>query len=274
MLQFLDIQKDSRTPIYRQIENQFREAILAGIIKPGLRLPASRALALELGVSRPTIVQVYEYLALEGFFEARPGSGTFVSRVLPDFVPQKIVWTDEHATNDEVNTKPLSIVGEGFRQINSNFDGGPLVAFLPNVPAFDHFPHSRWRKIRKSHIETNSTHVLGYEQSAGYEPLRRAIAEYLAIHRGDPCDPEQILIVPGSHFAFHLATLLLSNPGDKVWLEDPGADNVRVMLKAMGRNIANIDVDRDGMDVADEFKRGEPVVDPDSIVSMKVAADL
>ncbi len=245
--------KTSSAPLYRQIEDQFRVAILAGIMKPGLRLPSSRALANELSVSRPTIVQVYEYLVLEGFLETKPGSGTFVSRILPDFIPQKIAQpSSQHdpSSQEPRNAKTLSKVGIEFRKSDAHFDSSPLAAFQPNVPALDHFPYPRWRRIQKVLIEQNRTSVLSYCESAGYQPLRCAIAEYLAVHRGDQCDPEQIIIVPGSHFAFHLTTLLLTNPGDKVWLEDPGPDNVRAMLKAHGRILANIDTGHNGMDVA------------------------
>jgi len=249
-LEFLKIDKTAPIPIHRQIESQIRNAILTGIIKPGLRLPASRVLGQDLGASRPTIVKVYEYLSFEGFLETRRGAGTYVSQTLPDYIPQKIIRPDSYALQDSPNVKPLSKVGMEFGQLGARFDRCPLAAFLPNVPAFDHFPYSRWRKIQTNRTRSDRTSILGYEESAGYLPLRRSIAEYLAVHRGDHCDPEQILIVPGSHFAFHLATLLLSNPGDKVWLEDPGPDNVRGMLKAMGRIVADIDVDHDGMDVA------------------------
>lgn len=257
MFQFLDIKKNASMPLYRQIENQFRDAILAGIIKPGLKLPASRVLAKELEISRPTIVQVYEYLILEGFFEARHGSGTFVSRILPDYIPKKITppsSKEELLSGELKKSKPLSKTGMVFQKINTPFNSNLLTAFQPNVPAFDHFPYSRWRRIQKNLMEKNKSELLGYSESAGYLPLRRAIADYLAVHRGDQCDPEQILIVPGSHFAFHLTTLLLTNPGDKVWLEDPGPDNFRAMLKAQGCMIANIDTGPSGMDIDGAIK--------------------
>lgn len=249
-LEFLGIEKSAGTPIYRQIEGQIRNAVLTGIIKPGLRLPASRVLARDLGVSRPTIVQVYEYLSFEGFLETRRGAGTYVSRVLPDHIPQKTVQPSANDLREPSNLKPLSKVGERFGQLGSQFGRCPLAAFLPNVPSFDHFPYAQWQKIRKNRLRNDRASMLGYEGPAGYLPLRQSIADYLAVHRGDHCDPEQILIVPGSHFAFHLVTMLLSDPGDKVWLEDPGPDNVRAMLKSMGRTVVDIDVDHDGMDVA------------------------
>lgn len=248
-LQFLRIEKSASTPIYRQIESQIRDAILTGIIKPGLQLPASRVLAQDLGVSRPTMVRVYEYLSFEGFLETRHGSGTFVSPTLPDYLPHKSTQPKNSEQQNTVITKPLSKIGEKFSTLAPSLTRSKFAAFLPNVPALDSFPHARWQKIRDNCLRTNRTGLLGYEDSAGHMPLRRSIAEYLAVHRGDHCDPEQILIVSGATAAFHLAVMVLSNPGDKVWLEDPGPDGVRAMLMALGRNIVNLDVETDGMDI-------------------------
>ena len=248
-LQFLAIEKSGSTPIYRQIEEQIRDAILTGIIKPGLQLPASRVLAQDLGVSRPTMVRVYEYLSFEGFLETRHGSGTFVSRTLPDYLPHKSPQPENSELQNATIAKPLSKVGDKFNALTLHLNRAPLAAFLPNLPAFDRFPVARWQRIRDNCLKADRTGLLGYGDSAGYMPLRRAIADYLAVNRGDRCDPEQILIVPGATAAFHLAVMLLSNPGDKVWLEDPGPDGVRAMIEAVGRNIVNLDVEADGMDV-------------------------
>jgi GntR family transcriptional regulator/MocR family aminotransferase len=254
-LGFLKIEKSAVTPFYRQIEGQIRNAILTGIIKPGLRLPASRVLARDIGVSRPTIVQVYEYLSFEGFLETRPGAGTFVSRTLPNHIPPKSAQLESSKSPNSPVASPLSIMGAKFADLKPSMDRAPFAAFLPNVPAFDQFPFPRWQKIRARCIRLNKTNLLGYEDSAGYMPLRRSIAEYLAVHRGDHCDPEQILIVPGATFAFNLAVMLLTDPDDKVWLEDPGPDGVRLMLKTLGRKVINLDVERDGMDVLGAIRK-------------------
>ena len=248
-LQFIQVSAADAIPLYRQIEDQIRNAILTGVIKPGLRLPASRVLAGDLGVSRPTIVQVYEYLSFEGFLETRRGAGTFVSRTLPNYIPKKSVYPQNPDAPNVPEAKPLSRAGVRFASLKPTVNRARFAAFLPNVPAFDQFPFSRWNKIQSTCIRRGKSDLLGYDDSAGFLPLRRSIAEYLAIHRGDHCDAEQILIVPGATFAFYLAVMLLSDPGDEVWLEDPGPDGVRLMLRALGRKIVNLDVQPDGMDV-------------------------
>lgn len=251
-LQFLKIDKSNSMPVYRQVEDQLRRAILSGLLRPSVKLPASRILAQDLGLSRPTIVQVYEYLTFEGFLESQHGSGTFVSDVLPNYIPNNHAQQNRHVLKETENLKPLSKIGMNFQQLDSldsHFDSCPMTAFMPGVPAIDQFPYSRWQRIRNKLAKDNTIAKFAYESSAGYFPLRCSIAEYLAVHRGDQCDPEQILIVPGTHFAIHLATMLLSNPGDKIWLEDPGPANVRTILNATDRVVVDIDVEHDGMDV-------------------------
>lgn len=248
-LQFIRVAKADPAPIYRQIEDQIRAAILAGLITPGLRLPASRVLAQDLGVSRPTIVQVYEYLSFEGFLETRRGAGTFVSRTLPDYIPKQDTQPENSSARDRSTAKPLSNIGARYAGLKPALNRAQFAAFLPNIPAYDRFPFSRWQKIQNACIRHSATPPLGYDDSAGHMPLRRSIAEYLAVYRGDHCDPAQILIVPGATFAFHLVVTLLSDPGDKIWLEDPGPDGVRLMLRVLGRKIVNLDVQPDGMDV-------------------------
>lgn len=248
-LPFLKIEKPASTPIYRQIENQLRTAILAGVLKPNVQLPSSRVLARDLNVSRPTIIQAYEYLTFEGFLESRHGAGTFIPQMLPNHLPEPSTQNQDAKSSKLPVSKPLSDVGAQFAKLIPYSYRTQYSAFLPNLPAYDLFPFDQWQRLRNRCIKKSKPNMLGYDDSAGSLALRTSIAEYLAVHRGDVCDPEQILIVPGATFAMHLAVTLLSNPGDKVWLEDPGPDSVRLILKALNRPIANLDVEPDGMDV-------------------------
>ena len=96
---------------------------------------------------------------------------------------------------------------------------------------------------------------MGYGDVAGELVLRQRIAEYLALHRRDPCDPEQIVITPGGHAAFTLAALALADPGDGVWFEDPGPVTTSNLFRTLGLNLCLTDVDGDGMDVAGALAR-------------------
>jgi GntR family transcriptional regulator/MocR family aminotransferase len=148
----------------------------------------------------------------------------------------------------------LSRVGGLFRAMTANLNRPIYRPFLPNFPALDEFPFSAWRKCRNRAARSTRDDVLGYGDPAGFSPLKRCIAEYLALHRGDKCDPEQIVITPGGHAAFMLAGLLLANPGDKVWFEDPGPLTVRNLLSSLGLQVADVDVDEEGMDVTNAVR--------------------
>lgn len=126
--------------------------------------------------------------------------------------------------------------------------------FLPNQPALDQFPFAIWRKCWNAAARVGRV-GMGYGDVAGELVLRQRIAEYLALHRRDPCDPEQIVITPGGHAAFTLAALALADPGDGVWFEDPGPVTTSHLFRTLGLNLCLADVDADGMDVAGAMAR-------------------
>ena len=120
--------------------------------------------------------------------------------------------------------------------------------FLPNTPAYDHFPFAIWQNCVSRQTRRAYRDNMGYAEPAGFEPLRRAIAGYLALHRGDGCDPEQVIITPGAHAAFMIAAQLLTNPGDGLLFEDPGPFIARHLFASLGRRLVHVPVDEEGMD--------------------------
>lgn len=248
LLPFIDIERSSAAAMFRQVQDQLRTAILNGTLPRGMRLPASRVLAEELGVSRPTIVHVLDNLKSEGYLRARQGSGTFVAEDLPQHLPRPGRAKAQRAPQD-ISEARISHIGQLVRTLSTDLGKADYRPFLPNFPAFDAFPVATWRKCWNSAGRAARRDSLGYGDPAGYAPLRKSIAEYLALHRGDTCDPEQIIITPGSHAAFTMASLLLANPGDKIWFENPGPVTVRGLFTSLGLKMAPVRVDREGMDV-------------------------
>lgn len=247
LLPFISIDRSSPIAVFRQLEDQFRDAILGGNLRGGSRLPASRVLAVELGVSRPTVVQVLENLKSEGYLEARRGSGTFVADGLPCHLPQP-PQANPRKVAERVNSR-ISRIGRLVSAMTPDLSKAIYQPFLPNSPAFDEFPFAKWRRCWNGSARAARLDTMGYGDPAGYAPLRRCIAEYLALYRSDKCDPEQIVITPGSHAAFSLAALLLADPGDEVWFEDPGPITVRRLFSSLALNVCPVKVDEDGMDV-------------------------
>tara|TARA_R110002096_G_scaffold80453_16_gene188609 strand:- start:5512 stop:7026 length:1515 start_codon:yes stop_codon:yes gene_type:complete len=253
VLTLVSVDKQSKVQLFRQLETQLRNAILAGSLTGGTRLPSSRALASELGVSRPTVVLVLERLAGEGFLEARHGAGTFVASVMPQHLPRTMQVPQANqpsvgAFRPETGTFKLSRTGARFAAIKANIEVSDRRPFLPNAPAYDKFPFALWQTCANRRARQSFQSGMGYTDPAGYAPLKRAIADYLALHRGDHCDPEQIVITPGGHAAFMIAALLLTDPGDRLLFEDPGPVITRNLFESLDRKIVHTPVDDDGMD--------------------------
>lgn len=256
LLTLIGIDRDSKAPLFRQIEDQLRGAVLAGSLPGGTRLPSSRALAADLGVSRQTVVQVLESLEAEGFLEMRHGSGTFVASSFPQHVPHRFQRQAEHGPTTAVAPR-VSGLGLRFGAAEVDFTPGENRPFLPNSPAYDQFPFALWQKYVNRHFRQSYRGNMGYGDPAGHAPLRRAIADYLALHRSDACDPEQIVIAPGGHAAFMIAALLLTDPGDALLFEDPGPLIARNLFDSLGRKLVDVPVDDEGMAFEDVVARGE-----------------
>ncbi|MBZ7926124.1 PLP-dependent aminotransferase family protein [Ensifer adhaerens] len=253
ILPFLRIDATIALPKFRQVQDQLRMAILKGHLRAGTRLPASRILADELGLSRQTLVRVLENLKAEGYLEARQGAGTFVSAALP----RQSTKLSMPARGDVTDSAPprLSRIGEQSRRMSADIGQMEDRPFLPNRPALDRFPFAIWRKCWNAVARSGKAVAMGYGDVAGELVLRQRIAEYLALHRRDPCDPEQIVITPGGHAAFSLAALALADAGDGIWFEDPGPITTSNLFRTLGLRLCPTHVDAEGLDVEGAIAR-------------------
>jgi len=246
----------SGAPLYRQLYDGVRGAILSGLLPAGTRLPSTRTLAAELGVSRTTVVTAFEQLLAEGYLDGRVGSGTFVAKSLPE----ELLSVRERAEREPGPT------GSGHRLSGRGTllaatpttavrDRGSPRAFRPGVPALDEFPDAVWRRIAARVWRRPSGGLLGYGDPAGYRPLREAIAGYLGASRAVRCVPEQVIVVSGSQQALDLAARVLLDPGDAVWIEDPGYMGARGALSGAGARLVPVPVDGEGLDVKEGIER-------------------
>ena len=166
----------------RWFYDALRAAILEGQLRPGVRLPSTRELAKVYGMARGTVVNAFAQLASEGYLEGAIGSGTRVSAVLPEHLLQ----VAGPAAAREVTPRrrrPLSAYARSvkwFRGVNVP----PSRAFRSNVPAIAEFPTTEWAQIASRCLRRATAGLLLGCPSAGYAPLREAIAEYLATSRG------------------------------------------------------------------------------------------
>jgi GntR family transcriptional regulator/MocR family aminotransferase len=234
--------------LQRQIYNAVRRAILDGVLGAGTRLPSSRALALDLRLSRTTTLLAYEQLLAEGYLETRRGSGTFVATALPDDLPQKArprrIARTKHPQLSRRGIALASTPGPA-RRI-----GGAPRPFRLGAPALDRFPLRLWSQVVNRRVRAMTSAHLDYGDSVGCVDLRRAIAEHVQTARGTTCLADQVFVVAGAQRGLQLIFSALLDPGDRAWLEEPGYPGARNALEQAGARIVPVRVDSLGLDVA------------------------
>jgi GntR family transcriptional regulator/MocR family aminotransferase len=247
----------SSVPIYRQLYEGLRAAILSGRLVAGTQLPSTRLMAKELGVSRTTAVYAFEQLADEGYVVSREGSGTRVAGVLPDdsMLTAPATKGGGPGSGNGIARSPARTLSRRSALLTSLKasaapDVGAPRAFRTGVPALDMFPLTEWQGIAARVYRTLPHSLLGYGDAAGYGPLRVAIAAYLGASRAVNCSPEQVIITTGSQQALDLAARLLLDAGDEAWIEDPGYMGARAALLSAGARLVPVPVDEEGLDVA------------------------
>ena len=234
------------TPRFRWFYDELRSAILAGRLQPGARLPATRDLAREYGLSRGTIVTAFEQLGSEGYVEGKTGSGTYVSQVLPE----ELLQVGRVKAQGSLRRRRPTLSDYARRlQPMPAIERDAVRAFRANLPALDAFPTALWAQVAARRLRRVSWRLLAGGDPLGYRPLRQAVAEYLNTSRGVKCSPEQVLIVSGVQEALDRTAHLLLNPGDPVWMEEPGYPRAAIVFRAVGARICPTPVDSEGLDL-------------------------
>lgn len=245
----ITLDQQSAVPLHRQLYDELRRAILSGRLRPGERVPSTRALARSLRVSRTTVTQGYDQLLSEGYLQAVIGSGTTVCTHLPDDLARPLPVAQASARRPAPALR-LSDYGRSLAEAESFAlpEPEPLINFKTGRPAFDHFPLRLWRRLMLRHLRHSEAALLDYAGSSqGYEPLREAIAGYLRRSRAAHCEAGQIIIVSGSQQALDLTARLLINRGDLVAVEDPGYLGARRAFLAQGARLLPVPVDEAGI---------------------------
>ncbi len=238
-------------PRQRWLFEEIRSAIAAGRLAPGARLPTSRDLARTLGLSRATVVAVFDQLAAEGYVVGRVGRGSFVSDQLPEHWPQGAVAPSPAAV-PRSGAPALSARGAALCAMPAPTRGRPwpAPAFRPHHPDLDAFPFDLWNRIAGRRSRLAHRHLLAEGDALGLPALRDAIADHLRLTRGLSCSGAQVAVVGSIQQAIDLLARLLLDPGDAAWMEDPGYPGARLALAAAGARVVGVPVDEGGLDVA------------------------
>ncbi len=231
----LSLDRASPLPLSLQLYRQVRDLILGGRLPPGRRLPATRSLAAELGISRTTAVTAYDQLSAEGFLEGRRGSGVFVAEL-----PERPLRRAPLDPGKDADPLPPSAAGSQPRLPGRPFDLG--------APDPDAFPAGAWsRALARSWRRPDVQMLFG--TPGGFAPLRRAIADHLRLVRGVPCDWRQVIVTASATESIELVARGLLRTGDAAWVEDPGYPKTHSALAAAGMRPVPVPVDAGGLDV-------------------------
>jgi len=257
------LDRDRGRPMHRQLYDHLKAAILGRRLSPGARLPSTRALQKSLGVSRNTILSAFEQLRAEGYLEARVGSGTYVA-ALPEDEPLGpaggITPPLVSAGGSALSARGKALLGAArqrpLRFVSKSVEAQarPFSAWSPAIDAFD---FELFGRIAARHFRNPPASLLNYSDSAGYEPLREAIAQHLTATRGVNARAQQVVIFSGSQHALDSVVRVILDRGDTAAVEDPGYKGVRGSLLALEAHVVPIPVDREGMLVA-ELERLSP----------------
>lgn len=249
ILPVISIDRASAKPLYRQLYEGYREAIVERRLRAGQRLPSTRSLAAELQISRIPVLNAFEQLLAEGYFESRTGSGTFVAGSLPGELLEPtrrsaIRTAPSRPARRPIASRAASIAGT---------EPGPWFkgrgAFSVGQPALDRFPIGIWSRLVARHCRRPDPDLLHYGNPMGLEPLREAVAEYLRTARAVRCEAEQIMIVSGSQQALELSARVLLERDSPVWVEEPGYFGTHRVLRLAGARLVPVPVDDQGLDV-------------------------
>jgi GntR family transcriptional regulator/MocR family aminotransferase len=220
-----------------------RNSVLQGLFAPGERMPSSRKAAVDYGVSRGLLEEVYSQLVEEGLLERILGRGTFVAG--------QVAGPADPARGGKAPHRVLSVSERGTK-LAGNLACRVMHEFKPfnsGVADTAEFPWKIWQRIQARTTRDLRRADMNFTDPRGLPALRSSLAHHLAQLRGVRCTAEQVIIFNSVQQALYLLAVLLTNPGDATWMEDPGYPGARAALELAGAAIVPIPVDREGLQV-------------------------
>ncbi len=231
-------QRDSPVPLHLQLYRGLRRLIETRGLAHGTALPSTRALATDLGLGRNTVISAYDQLSLEGFIETRAGA--------PPLVRELPVVTSGRRRHPEGEDQGLSARGRLMGLQPFHYGQPGVTAFHPGLPDIGEFPFNTWARLLTRRARHARADLVGSYNITGYPGLREAIARYLTASRGVSCAAEQVVVTNGAQSAFDLLARVLLDPGDTLWMEEPGYYGAASAFVAAGARLAPLRVGEAG----------------------------
>ena len=262
--EMIQLDRTAAEPLHEQLYRQIRDELISGSFgKNSSRLPSSRVLAADLGISRLTVNLAFLKLHEEGYLRSKIGSGTFIADSLPETYlsprssERPALVERPPRLSDRVRKIPDKRAG---KQFDYGIAGAPGVSFVPALAALDEFPIEIWERLRTQILAEKGAHLLQYASSRGDADLRKALAAYLVDHRGARGHADQIIVTAGTQQAMMICALALINPGDVAWIEDPGFYQARRAFGFAGAKVMPRPVDRQGIVITHRSKQPAPKI--------------
>ena len=245
-----EVDRAADAPVFRQIYLQVRSAILSGTLRPATKLPSTRELAGQLGVSRSAVVSAFEQLLAEGYASGKTGAGTYIASDLPEPFAATPRRKPQPASPAKATASSREL--DGFTDVTAQNDERP---FNLGRTLVDARTAELWRKLSARSLRSFNRQHLGYADPHGMPELRRAVCDYLQAARAVRCEPGQVVITAGTQQALDIVIRIMQGRDNPVWIEDPGYSLTRQALVAAGVKVCPIPVDQHGINVAEGIRR-------------------
>jgi GntR family transcriptional regulator/MocR family aminotransferase len=229
------------TNLHRQLYSQLRGLIQSRALASGTALPSTRILAGNLKIGRNTVIAAYDQLALEGFVRMRKGAPPLVV----DLPARSAPAVRPDGGGSHLSERGMLLGAQRYH----HGEPGHLV-FHPGMPDPDNFPFNTWSKLLARRAKMARKDLFGVYHIEGYPDLREALARYLTVSRGVNCAAEQIVVTNGAQSAFDLLARVLIDPGDTVWMEEPGYYGASAAFRSAGASLEPLRVGPDGWQLA------------------------
>lgn len=245
--------RPSPEPNHRQLYRILEDGVRSRRLPAGLRLPPTREMARALGIARNTVVHAYDQLTLEGFVSSRVGRGTFVADLgVPAAPAEQLVahvGAEAGAGETAFSTRGESVLAHAAASPRQ------WGAFMPGLPEVRQLPAATWLRLQARAWRSAAPEHFSYATGAGAPELRAAIADYLQSTRGVRCDADRVVVTSGTQQSLMLVAQLLADPGDRVWIEDPGYWGARSVFRACGLRLVPVPLDEQGLAPGPELRR-------------------